>query len=372
MNARQQLPMEAPLRYEPGFEQLEEGEAETGRQLVETLLSISEKVCHDEGHAFRSVHAKSHGLLVGELQVLPGLPAVLAQGLFAEPRSYPLVMRLSTVPGDLLDDKVSTPRGMAIKLVGVEGPRVEGTEGDVTQDFVLVNGPVFTAPSAHRFLESLKVLAATTDRAPGLKKLLSSALRGLEAIVEKAGGESAVLKALGGQAATHILGETFYSQVPLLHGPYMAKLSVVPVSPELTALTDAPVDLHGRPDGLRDAVVEHFAVAGGTWDLRVQLCTSLQAMPIEDPSVRWDEDRSSFLTVARIVAPPQPAWTEERSQAIDDGMAFNPWHALAAHRPIGSIMRVRRLAYAMAAQFRARHNAATLKEPQTLDWRAWA
>ena len=333
--------------------------------------SISRKVCHDEGHAFRSMHAKSHGLLVGELQVLPGLPAVLAHGLFAQARSYPLVMRLSTVPGDLLDDKVSTPRGLAIKVVGVEGPRVAGSEGDVTQDFVLANGPAFTAPSAHRFLEGLKVLAATTDRAPGLKKLLSSALRGLEAVVEKAGGESAMLKVLGGQAATHILGETFYSQVPILYGPYMAKLSVVPVSPELTELAGRPVDLHDRPDGLRDAVVEHFAGAGGTWDLRVQLCTSLQAMPVEDPSVRWPEDRSPFLTVARIVALPQPAWTGARSQAIDEGMAFSPWHALAAHRPLGSIMRVRRLAYAMAAQFRAQHNAATLKEPRTLDWRSW-
>jgi hypothetical protein len=96
-------PATAPLRYEPGFEQPEDDEAGTGRELVETLRKISEKVHADEGHAFRSVHAKSHGLLHGTLTVLPGLPPTLAQGVFAQPADYPVVMRLSTVPGDLLD-----------------------------------------------------------------------------------------------------------------------------------------------------------------------------------------------------------------------------------------------------------------------------
>ena len=30
----------------------------------------------------RGVHAKSHGVLIGEFRVLPNLPPVLAQGLF--------------------------------------------------------------------------------------------------------------------------------------------------------------------------------------------------------------------------------------------------------------------------------------------------
>lgn len=36
-------------------------------------------------------------------------------------------MRFSTNPGDMLDDKVSTPRGLAIKLIGVEGARLPGS-----------------------------------------------------------------------------------------------------------------------------------------------------------------------------------------------------------------------------------------------------
>jgi hypothetical protein len=29
-------------------------------------------------------------------------------------------MRFSTIPGDILDDSVSAPRGLAIKIIGVE------------------------------------------------------------------------------------------------------------------------------------------------------------------------------------------------------------------------------------------------------------
>jgi hypothetical protein len=45
-------------------------EFETNRKLVATLRSISEITYKDSGHALRSVHAKSHGLLDAELVVL--------------------------------------------------------------------------------------------------------------------------------------------------------------------------------------------------------------------------------------------------------------------------------------------------------------
>ncbi|MBV9748664.1 MAG: hypothetical protein JO157_07610 [Acetobacteraceae bacterium] len=170
---------------------------------------------------------------------------------------------------------------------------------------------------------------------------------------------------LGGQRETHILGDTFYSQAPLLWGPYMAKVSVVAVSPELGALTDAPLNVNGKLNGIREAVVEFFRQNGAEWELRVQLCRDLEAMPIEDASVPWPEDKSPYVAVARISVPPQEAWSEARSAAVDDGLAFSPWHGLAAHRPIGSIMRARKDAYARSARFRAEKNGRVIKEPRT-------
>jgi hypothetical protein len=147
----------------------------------------------------------------------------------------------------------------------------------------------------------------------------------------------------------------------------MAKVQVAPVAPALTALADRHVDLTGRPDGLRDAVVEHFAGAGGEWALRVQLCTDLERMPIEDASVEWPQGLSPYVTVARLRAAPQKAYGEELVRRIDDGMQFNPWHALAAHRPLGSIMRVRKAVYAMSKRFRAERNGSGIAEPRDVE-----
>ena len=355
-------PHVTPLRYTPSVEVIEDDEQETIQHLIETMTKIQQKTFDDGGHAIRSVHAKSHGLIEARL-IVPALLPDLAQGLFAKPGTYPVVMRYSAIPGDLLDDKVSTPRGLSIKVKGVEGTRLPGSAGATTQDFVLVNGPVFSTPNAKKFLGIVKLLAATTDKAPGLKKALSSALQGVEQVVEALGGESATLKALGGHPETHVLGETYYSQVPLLYGDFMAKLSLVPTSAGLRALTDAKVDLDDRPDGLRNAVVAFFATQGGEWALRAQLCTDLAAMPIEDASVEWDEAASPYVTVARLVADPQPAWTPERSAVVDDRLAFSPWHGLAAHRPLGSVNRARKPVYEMSKRFRAEHNGVAIDEP---------
>jgi hypothetical protein len=135
-----------PVRYEPSMETIDEDEAKTIQGLIETTERIQAIVAADVGRAKRGVHAKAHGLLVGELEILPDLSAVLAQGLFATPQTYPAVLRLSTIPGDLLDDAVCVPRAASLKVVGVSGPRVPGSERDVTQDFLFLNGKGRSAP----------------------------------------------------------------------------------------------------------------------------------------------------------------------------------------------------------------------------------
>lgn len=52
----------------------------------------------------------------------------------------------------------------------------------------------------------------------GVKKALWAALRGVEMAVEAVGGESAKLKAFGGEPRRHILGDTFFNQLPVRYG----------------------------------------------------------------------------------------------------------------------------------------------------------
>ncbi|WP_136686139.1 catalase family protein [Falsirhodobacter xinxiangensis] len=358
--------MQAPIPYSPSVETVAPDEAETIRELVETLRGIMEVTAADYGHAVRSVHAKSHGIIKGELEVLADLPPELAQGMFARPGRHSAILRISTNPGDILHDSISVPRGIALKVLDVDGERLEGAEGR-TQDFVMVNGPAFSAKDAAAFLKSLKLLAKTTDRAEWAKKALSSVLRGTERVLEAVGGESSTLKTLGGAPNVHPLGETYYTQTPFRYGNHVAKLSLVPISKALTRHTKEIVDTRDRPDALRDAVDAAMLAGEGVWELQVQLCRDPEKMPIEDPTVLWDEDLSPFTPVARLTARPQHGWTEARAKQIDDGMRFSVWTGLEAHRPLGGINRARRAPYRASADYRAEINRCPIHEPASVN-----
>ncbi len=351
-----------PVLYDASVEHLEENESETILKLVETLHSISHVTSTDYGHAVRSVHAKCHGILRGKIIVNESLSPEFKQGLFKEPKTYPVVIRFSTSPGDILADSVSTPRGMAIKILNVEGERIDLSNSDSTQDFLLVNGPAFIKPDAKSFLSSLILLAKTTDKAEGLKKVLSSALQGTEKIIETFGGESPTIKSMGGHPETNILGETFFSQVPILYGEYMAKVAIEPATEELIALKNSELSLNDNPDGIREAVSDFFNKNSARWDLKIQLCRNLKTMPIEDASVIWPEEESPYITVAYIEVDPQISWDDDTYPLIEDKLAFSPWNCIKDHRPLGSIMRARQLTYQHSNTYRKQFNGCPIHE----------
>ena len=351
-----------PVRFMDAVEKPIADEDQVHRDLIDTMRSITETTSKDYGHAVRSVHAKAHGIVAGELEIAAGLPPELAQGLFAAPGRHKVVMRFSTNPGDILDDSVSSPRGLALKILDVSGERLADSQGETSQNFVLINSPAFSAPDAKKFLGSLKQLAATTDKTEWAKKLLSATLRGVETALETVGGKSAMLSNMGGTPITHPLGDTYYSAVPFRYGDYIAKFAMAPVSPNLTQLTGDRVNTSDRPDALREVIGETIIEQGGTWELRVQLSTDLDTMPVEDATVEWDEKVSPYRMVARITVEPQMSIGTDLASDVDEQTFFSPWHGLAAHRPLGSVNRARRQAYEISAEFRAKFNGCPMHD----------
>ena len=356
----------AAIRYSATAEKPEADEGETVKNLNEQFHLIQEQTAKDYGSAVRGVHAKAHAIVKGRIEILSGLAAPLAQGLFASAGSYDVLMRFSTLPGDILDDSISVPRGLAIKVFDVPGDRLPGSETDNTQDFVLVNGPAFASSTPKAFLANLKMLAKTTDTGEGLKKALSSTLQVVDAALETVGIKSPTVQTLGGAPNTHPLGETYYTQVPFRHGDYIAKLSLAPVSPNMTALTGDKVETSGRPDALREDIGEIFVEQDSVLELCVQLCTDAEAMSIEDASVVWDEKQSPYVAVARLTVPAQISWEHGASDGQDKAVAFSPWHGLVAHQPIGGVNRARKPTYEASAKFRGDFNGCPMHEPRSL------
>jgi hypothetical protein len=353
-----------PVRYSPTVEKPKVDEAKTKTELAQTFKGMISKTHEDLGHAQRGVHAKSHGLLVAELTVVEDLPPELAQGIFKKPGTFPAIVRLSAIPADPLRDSVSLPRGFAVKVIGVTGKRLPGSQGQVTQDFLLANGPAFAAPTAKKFHGTLKLLARTTDRLEWAKAALSAVLRPLEMLIEAVGGESATIKMLGGYPKTHPLGERYFTQAAFRFGDFMAKLDVVPASENFKALTGKKIDFRGRHDALRDEVRNILRRQGGTWMLRAQLCRSLKANPIEDASKAWPEKGNPYLAVAMIKVQPQDSWSKERARKLEDELSFSPWHGIVAHQPIGNVNRARKLVYDEASKLRAKLNHCPIHEPK--------
>ncbi|MES2498069.1 MAG: catalase family protein [Pseudomonadota bacterium] len=357
----------APIRYRADIEQIEDDEPEVIAQINEAFDVILERTAEDYGHAVRSVHAKSHGILKGEFEVMAGLPDELAQGLFAKPGKHSAYLRMSTNAGDILPDAISLPRGIAIKVTDVDGERLPGAEG-TTQDFVLVNGPVFQAKTADKFLGSLKMLAKTTDRLERTKTATSAVLRGVRRAFEAVGVDApAAVTSLGGAPQVEPLGATYYSTTPFRYGDYIAKFSCKPVAAAMVALQDKEIDIDGREDAIREEVRKEMRGIDAEWEFRVQLCRDLDEQPVEDSTVEWDEDKFPFVTVAKIRAPAQDSWDPALIEAVNEEMRFSVWTGLAAHQPLGNINRARRDTYRHSADFRARVNGCPYGEPAPTD-----
>lgn len=352
-----------PVLFHPDLEQQEPDEAQTIASLEEVFVGMARTVAQAEGHAFRAVHAKGQALLDARLDVLDGLPPEFAQGLFAVPGQYRARVRFSSPPAEQLPDTVSTPRAIAIKVIGVDGVRVPESEEQHSQDFLMVNSPAFTSPGPRGFLRASKLLAATTERMPRTKAVVSATLRAGERALEAVGADSGTLKSMGGQPQIHPLGETFFSQVPFRYGPYIAKFSLRPRSPELLALSGEA--LPNEADAQRDAIQQVLAHATTplVWALCAQLCRNAQTMPIEDASVVWSEEESPFQPVALLQIGRQISWDDDTAPQVEDRLAFSPWHALQDHRPLGALNRARKVVMAASRAHRSAANGCPFHEP---------
>lgn len=343
------------VRYSPDIEQIASDEAEVADRIIAVMSKGGDAVAKREGKAHRTSHAKAHALAVGELRVLDGLPPELRQGLFAEAKSYRVFVRLSHVPGEPLDDRrVSTPRGMSLKVLGVDGPT---RHGEPTQDWVLDTGDVFIAGSAKTFLAEITATEAAMPLPTAVKAAVSAVSKGTNAALNAVGLNSAVLDFYG-HPRLNPLTEAYCSQVPIRYGEYVAKLRVRPLGHD----RDEPIEVNGE-NGLRDLVTAALKRGGAEFAVEIQLCTDLDRMPVEDAGARWSERESPYREVARLSLPSQDADPAGPRQADEDGLAFSPAHTLEAHRPLGSIMRARMRVYEVMAARRRQANGVTRREP---------
>ncbi|MBU9765521.1 catalase family protein [Mycobacterium sp. TNTM28] len=349
-----------PVRYHDNLEQPKADEAEVIDKIIAALRKNNERAYRKFKHGLRDAHAKSHAILRGELTVHPDLPEVLAQGMFAEPRSYPVIARISTTSGVLRSDKMRGVRGLGLKAIGVSGDRAmkdPADEPNVTQDFVLVTHEEFLFADAHAYLKLGMPTATALAKLPDNVLWAGSELLGL---VRKIGVPLPPNLAVFVAPNRPILGETFFSSAPIRYGDYVARFKYEPASPELKALAGQTLPRNPGQDEHRDLIMAFFENNSAEYTFSVQLCTDPDTMPIEDATKHWD---SPYLPVATVVFPRQNPYSALRRAYGDDVLSFNSWRGLAAHRPLGSINRLKRTVYEASSNFRHDVNHIDRHEP---------
>lgn len=341
-------------------------------RLVKSLRRNNERAFKKYKHGLRDAHAKSHAILGGKLTVYDGLPEELAQGMFAKPQTYDVIARLSTTSGVLRGDRIRGVRGLGIKVLGVEGERAlyDGKpalpdDTAKTQDFIFVTHREFLFKDTHdyrvRGMPTAWLLSVLPDTALWVG---SEILGGVNTHVLPRFGKP-LPPSLGVFVApnTHILGETFFTSAPLRYGDYVAKMLVAPLSKEVIALQGERLPGDAAMNAHRDMVLDFFRNHTAEYELRVQLCTDPVAMPIEDATREWKEDASPHRPVAKITFPPQNTYSPGRRAFGDDVLSFNSWRAIEAHRPLGSINRLKLKVYEASSEFRHTVNDAPRIEP---------
>src|SRR5690606_2177587 len=107
---------------------------------------------------------------------------------------------------------------------------------------------------------------------------------------------------------------------------------------------------------LRDALAQDLKETI-TLELSIQLGLQQDDFPLDDATVVWDERKSPFIRIATIELAAQ-RFVHGSRYSFAERIEYNPFHALAAHRPLGSINFARGTAYAASQFFRKKANNA--------------
>jgi hypothetical protein len=277
----------------------------------------------------RTLHRKQITAAHGVLEVLDGLPGFARHGLFAQPRDYDVWVRLSNGGMDHGSDNAPDIRGFSLRVFGVQGDSALGSGPASSQDFTLINQEAFAFSGSGEFVDF--VSAASRGNGALFRYIfkrygLLGAPRQLSKMVKVAG------KFFGGFAT-----EPLFSALPMANGPYAVRVRLMP------AASNGAAAMGASADWARD-FSSRLARQPLHWDLQLQFFASEELTPIEDASVNWP---TPYSTVARLMLPRQDtASTEGRALAQQvEACVFDPWQALAEHRPLGDVQRARKVVY---------------------------
>jgi len=297
----------------------------------------------------RDAHTKAHGCVKADFTVPAQVPERARVGLFKEPSSHQTWIRFSNAFSSIESDGKIDVRGMAIKVMGVEGEKLLDSEKlEKTQDFLLINTNVFFSPNTEEYVKFTREYVKNESTLGYV--LWPTRWR-----------QARILYRAGRTPIDNPLTSRFWSSVPYKLGDAAVKYSVRPCGGTVPAGKSG-----SSPDSLREAMAATLRSSDACLEFMVQFQADAVKMPVEDPSIEWDETASPFIPVATIKIPKQ-TFDSQDQMAYCEALSFTPWHSLPEHRPIGGVNRIRKFVYERASTLRHATNAWPRREPTSFE-----
>lgn len=327
----------------------------------------------------RGVHPKGHGCVRATFEVLNDLDEQFRQGVFTQPgKKYSTVIRFSNAstsvgadskPGENGAPTEHGSRGMAVKLFGVDGPRLDLKAGNPEQDFLMINQPCFAFANVEDY-EGLSIALVNSidpnshKDNPGdfFKSALSPAnlnasqrarvMETMEIITRiRTGIKHAEIPEIPDfqTPPASPLDNEYFSASPFMFGPtHVMRFKVTPVSPSVE-----PPQI-SDPNYLRSKLVQRLRDTSAG-DVEFHFMIQIRhvdeidpARDIENASHAWPDE---FHHIASLTIPLQEFDTPGPQNECEQ-LEFSPWRGLEAHRPLGGINRLRRAVYEASAGYR--------------------
>ena len=291
----------------------------------------------------RDAHPKHHGCVMAHFETDPNaLPPAQRVGIFApsQPKIFQAWIRFSNGdPDPNKSDAEGDVRGMAIKLMNVKGSE------SGSQDILLMNSKSFFIRDTGEYLD------------------LMEALEGKISILFFALTHSRFREVIGAAKAMKVgnpLDLDYFSATPYKLGNIAVKWSAKSCTPvsEKSLPPDQP-----SQNFLGERLAETLEKQGTCFEFQAQLQNPNANMPVEDPTVEWNENQSRYTTIAKIHIPVQQNIRSPEMMRFCENLSFNPWRTLSQQRPLGAINRVRLSTYKHISEKRHLYNNLPLIEP---------
>jgi len=334
------------VAYEIGEEQIPSAETQHINHLVR---QFQQQVVVQDDHPTPSPSTRNQlfGCVRAELAVVENLAAELSVGIFQPGARYPAWVRFSSNADphaagepDLIN--------MAIKLLGVAGQKLYPLDAPNhgSQDLLLVSQPAFTFPDVQTYAQAFEAFTANKSLQfyfnpfnPNVNLFFSARNTAPQ--------------------PDSLLYTRWWSAVPYAYGENRAvKYSARPCKKSSQRETQQASDHQNQ-------LKQQLGNGAGCFEFMLQFQVDAQKLPVEDPSIVWDEFLAPFEPVALLTIEAQRFDSAEQMKFCEN-LNYHPWRVRTEHRPLGGINRAYREVYSTLSDIRHRAAGRAATEPREL------